>query len=221
MKHLLNNITEEEMNRQIVSGLVEDELRYKYAQILKDEHNITRDKEPIAFRKVWMYAAASLAIIVFALFVMQNFLTQKSPQKSAMALLKETTILGDQSTMRKDLSKIDQSRLDAVIYFTNSNFDSAVVKYLTIIDSGKESESDLFYAAVSSMKCSTPNLKRALKLLNLIDQKSEFSEEVRWFKALALVIENQNDEAKHLLKLISEQGGYKSKEALELLNNIN
>lgn len=218
MNHNFENIPEEEMNKQIVAKLVEDDLKEKYASIVKKEYQISKHEKKKKSNIVWL-AAASLFILLMSVFMIQIYMGESAHQMAAN-LAKETVILGDQSVMRKDMVLIEELRMEANRLFIEEKFEEAALKYKALFNTGSVSESDYFYAAVSILKSKKPNAPLAIQYLEKVNPASQFTEETKWFKALAYTMNNDKEAARSLLEEIVKNHSAKELEAKKLLKLI-
>lgn len=211
----------EEQNKLIVSYLTEQDLKRKYAAELAQKYNIHREAPSPKIKHFSWIKYAAVAIIFLASFIVTNFfLSDITPQQMAVEHIRNTHILGDPSSMRKDNVSIEQLRIDANYAFANQNFDESIRLFQQIVNSEFYENSDYFYLGVSHLKGSNPQPKKALDALQKVASNSSLEAETKWFTALAYLLDNDPKAAKGLLKDIIKVKGYKYREAKELVEKI-
>lgn len=159
----------------------------------------------------------------------ENVITQKNYaglEKSAETKEKEKTESKVESEDKKgalnqtspamtgqtDFGKTDNDVLnDALLKFNSKDFVAAIPLLEQILSHNPDNYKSLYYAGVSYF-----NLNNAAKAIIYFDKvlknkKGEFYNDAQWYKALALIKnENINEAKKLLIKIYNEGGSYKS-----------
>ncbi len=213
----------EEENKLILSYLAEQDLKKKYAAILANEHNVYREKQPVIEKRKhvsWLKYAAAGILIIASILVSNHFLREVTPQQMALENIRNTQILGDPSSMRKDNAYVEQMRIEANYAFINKNFDESIRLFHQIVNSDKVDNVDYFYLGVSYLKGSNPQAKAAIDAFDKIAPNSVVVEETKWFMALAYLFDGDNQTAKTLLNEIITAKSFKHREATELIRAL-
>ena len=134
-----------------------------------------------------------------------------------MNYILETQIMGNPSVMRKDDHMVEKLQMDANTAFINKRYDEASALFQKLETTGKADDTDLFYFGVSLLKNKKPDAIKALILFAKIKDSTQFSKEIKWFTALALLYQNKAEEAKPLLQSIISENGYMAEEAVKLI----
>jgi hypothetical protein len=212
----------EEDNKLIVTYLSEKDLKAKYAKILESKHAIKRDKPVTKIRSIapWMKYAAVGVLLLSTIFLTRQYLWEDSHQQMALDHIRETRILGDPSSMRKDNAFIEQMRIDANYAFINQNFDESARLFESIVSSEKVENDDYFYLGISYLRGTKPQAKAALDAFDKIASDSPLAKETKWFQALAYLLDGDSKSSKSLLNEIILEKSYKYREATEILSSL-
>jgi len=103
---------------------------------------------------------------------------------------------------------------EAMAAYRQKDFITAIQKLNTVIAAEPANNSALFYAGVSQLSLPTPDTKQAISCFDkvLLSSDNSFAEAARWYKALALIKDKKEEDAKVLLQEMSKkQGAYKAK----------
>jgi hypothetical protein len=212
----------EEENTFIVTYLSEKERKARYAQILAEKHNVKRiqHKTKINYVLPFMKYAAVGLLLMASIFLTRQTLVKDSTDQMALDYIRDTRILGDPSSMRKDNAYIEQLRIDANYAFINQNFDESARLYSKIVTSDKVENSDFLYLGISYLRANPSQPKAAIDAFDKVNVDSSVSKETKWFKALAYLVDKNHPSAKSLLSEIVEANGYKHREAATLLSHL-
>ena len=100
----------------------------------------------------------------------------------------------------------------AMVYYKAKNYVMALDRFNVILKEHPDEVNGLFYGGLSyyHLDKNTEALSKLDKVL--INKKTEFNQEARWYKALTLIELKQTDKAKKLLQqIVAENGFYKTK----------
>ena len=112
---------------------------------------------------------------------------------------------------------------EAMKAYLAKDFQGAVDKFTKILLTDPGNTKALFYAGVSYLSLATPDTKHAIDNFDrvLVSEDASFGEASKWYKALALIKENNTAQAKPLLDEINNgSGAYKAK-AASVLKDLN
>ncbi len=206
-------------DKDIVGYLVKENLKTRYVRLLKEKYAVER-KKAVIWRLNHVYWKAAILLLMTASFLFVSQLSSSSPTQLAMAMAKETLIIGNQEIMRKDGTMSLDLRLQANTAFINKKYDEAIQQYKKLITTGKAEDIDFFYLGVSHLKLQKPQATEAIHFLKSIHDVEQLKFEIDWFIALAYVMEgNQIESSKALIKVIANKK-YKVEEAKNLLSTL-
>lgn len=108
----------------------------------------------------------------------------------------------------------------SMIYFADGKYKKALVRYQTILEQYNDDINAHFYGGLCLY-----NLGQYEEAINYFDQLiydeyNVFDQESSWYKAKALIQLKRINEAKSILKTIIAQGGFYSKQAIELNKSL-
>lgn len=143
----------------------------------------------------------------------------KTESTSANFATKEDKKLAEKEREELVVEITYKATLDkAIAYYKATKYTLALDEFSVILKEHPEEVNSLFYGALSNYHLQ--HYDKAIKGLNkvLINPKTAFNQEAKWYKALTLIGLKQTDNAKKLLKeIVAENGFYKAK-AEEQLN---
>lgn len=198
-----------------IERLMHKDLKSKYVKILEEKYQVRRKSRSGRLRYLVPVSVAASFILLF--IAIQIFNHTPSNRELAMNYILETQIMGNPSVMRKDDHMVEKLQMDANTAFINKRYDEASALFQKLETTGKADDTDLFYFGVSLLKKDMPDAAQALNLLAKIKDTAQFSKEIKWFTALALLYQNKAEEAKPLLQSIISENGYMAEEAVKLI----
>ena len=216
MKSIQQHDWEEKGNKEIVNYLVEASLRQRYEKLHpRNSYTFQGNR----YRQTILSIAAIFLIVVSAVFIRHN-LQSNNLNELADTYIKETTILGNQNTMRKDLSTNDELRIQANTYFVEEKFNLTIKTYLALQKKSPLTSTDKFYLATAYIKNDDNDAVEALKYFNQIEKDSPFQTEILWLSSLCYLKTGDYKQAKIRLNDLQSKTSYKTKEVTEILNRI-
>lgn len=100
----------------------------------------------------------------------------------------------------------------AMAYYNAQKYTMALTEFDVILKEHDDEVNALFYGGLSYYHLNKNNLALAKLDKVLVNKKTEFNQEARWYKALTLIELKQTDKAKKLLnQIVTENGFYKAK----------
>jgi hypothetical protein len=201
-----------------IERLMHKDLKSKYAKILEEKYQVRRKSKSGRLRYLVPVTVAASFILLFIAF--QIFNHTPSNSELAMSYIRETQIMGNPSVMRKDDHMVEKLQMDANTAFVNKKYTEAANLFRQLEITGKADDTDLFYFGVSLLKNKKPDAVRALNMFAKIKDTAQFSKEIKWFTALALLYQNKAEEAKPLLQSIISENGYMAEEAVTLIGSV-
>jgi hypothetical protein len=114
----------------------------------------------------------------------------------------------------------DQVLREGLDAFRAQRYGRCISKFEVLLKNSPDDVNARFYMAVSYVKLEMHS--KALPLLDAVieSENNAFREEAEWYKALALIGSGDKDEAKDLLKKISDDNTFYSKQAAEKLKTL-
>jgi hypothetical protein len=154
--------------------------------------------------------------------------TSTGASAGASVVAKATTVTGGYyhfsgSTGNANISTASTNIDEAMKAYQAKDFQGAVDKFTKILLTDPGNTKALFYAGVSYLSLATPDTKHAIDNFDrvLVSEDASFGEASKWYKALALIKENNTAQAKPLLDEINNgKGVYKAK-AASVLQDLN
>ncbi len=201
-----------------IERLMHKDLKSKYVKILEEKYQVRRKSRSGRLRYLVPVSVAASFILLF--IAIQIFNHTPSNRELAMNYILETQIMGNPSVMRKDDHMVEKLQMDANTAFINKRYDEASALFQKLETTGKADDTDLFYFGVSLLKNKKPDAIKALILFAKIKDSTQFSKEIKWFTALALLYQNKAEEAKPLLQSIISENGYMAEEAVKLIESV-
>jgi hypothetical protein len=214
---------EDKMNQAMITYMVEKDLKAKYSAILKDDYGVKRKEEAKVKSMLLprlMKIAAVFATAICCIVLIKNAIPE-SPESIAQNLVKSTIVLSNQQTMRKDLTMISKARIAANEAFLKGDYTAAISTLKSVANADSANVSDHFYLGISYLKMDKPDPSKAVKHLQFVSTNTPYEEEVRWFIALAHVLNKDTKAAKTVLNEIVNKKSYKHAEAEKLLKKLN
>ncbi|MFI5151393.1 MAG: zf-HC2 domain-containing protein [Bacteroidia bacterium] len=120
-------------------------------------------------------------------------------------------IAGDAPAIGNKKSSVMDEAMEA---YRKNDFTLAASRFESVLAGNQGNITALFYAGVSYLSKQTPDTQKALQCFDkvIVSNNAEYSEAASWYKALALIKEKKEDDAKVLLEKMSrKQGAYKMK----------
>lgn len=205
----LNNEEEQTYLKKIFDTHFDKKYKERYAKILEDKHQITRDasnvipKKSTNTRRILLFVAAAAA--VFLLFFMVKPLISPSGG-NLMELTNQYA--SAEVLLNKDIKRgevIDeQARAEAIQLYNSGKYTEALSQY-GLID--QLSNEDVFWVGMSHFNAQEYQAAET-QFASLADQADlKYKEELKWYYALTLLQNGKNDEAKEVLQsMISWKG---------------
>lgn len=212
-----SNQQSEADHKLIISYLVEEKIKDNYKQLMPFENNTSR-KNIISIRFIVKIAAIFIFAVLATTFIFQ--LSKPNSKEMAAKFLSETKILGNQQFMRKNLDQNEELLIKANLEFVKANYEKVIEYYLLISQSYNLIDDDYFYLGISFLKAKNSNPQKALECFDSIKNFALYENEILWFKSLAYLELNQNDEAIAELNQLINNNNYKKNEAIKLLNAL-
>lgn len=186
-----------------LSYIIQDDLRNSFKTSLQNDFGIVKQKKKSfkVFRLVGAIAASIALILVATIFL------KTSPSYDTLVADHITTTL-EHPGMLKGTNV--QQREIAVFAYNKQNWPLSIRSFNNIAE---PTATDLFYKSLAHFY--NKDFEQALKELNALPA-SNYTQEVTWFKALALLEMNKLKDAKSMLLSI-EANAWKYQEAQELL----
>lgn len=170
------------------------------------------EKKRIQFN--WKYVAA--AILVFgmgAFFLIQNLQEPKDLYTTYYQTYPNTVspiVRGDSS--EKSLSE------QAFQAYEEKNFQLASTLFLNLYKENQE-EYALFYQAMSFMEIEEKTTE-AISILSNTQWSEQYEEKAKWYLAMAYLMEKKHEQAKEVLKSMTQKGNYRKEQVKELLEKL-
>ena len=107
--------------------------------------------------------------------------------------------------------------------YANKDFAAAAEKFNKLLMTQPADAEALFYAGVSYLSLAVPDTRHAISNFDqvLLASDTSFAEAARWYKALALIKENNTAGAEPLLNELSNRPGSYQLKANKVLNDLN
>ncbi len=216
----LNDDKMESFAEATVKYNIEKKLRSKYDKILVAKKKSTkRDKRVIKMINL-LKMVAILVAVVACTFAIQNTLFSPSLKSIAKNHLDQTNISGNPDITRKGANSSSQLQRQANDAYLLKNYNQAIAKYEELQIQRKSSLTDQFYLGICYLK--TENYPEAITVFSELDNIEQGQvQEIDWLLSLSYVLSSQEKKAIPILKDITLQNRYKSKEAKILLAKIN
>jgi hypothetical protein len=114
-------------------------------------------------------------------------------------------------------------REEAMKAYANKDFAAAAEKFNKLLMTQPADAEALFYAGVSYLSLAVPDTRHAISNFDqvLLASDTSFAEAARWYKALALIKENNTAGAEPLLNELSNRPGSYQLKANKVLNDLN
>lgn len=172
--------------------------------------NLTKEiasRTPVRnIRPIWIGLAIAATIAAIILIV-NPFATKLSSQELAMSYLEPFPV--QQTRGENDLQE------PAIQLYQTGQYPEAIDAFQTLDQSQPE-----IALMLASALMQVKEYKQALEVLKQIEQPGPYADVYGWNRALATVLDGQDDTARGLLEEISRSSHYKGKEAKELLERL-
>ncbi len=170
---------------------------------------------PAGFRRVY-YIAASLALLLAAIFVFRNL----SGPSSMERLYADNFTKPPENITTRDNSGYDDHLIAAVDAYRQNDFKNAITNFNTYLESHPEDDAANFYMGISYLADNQhdPSIKFLQKVIN--NQDSIYRSAAQWYLGLAHIKSGNTEAAKTIFAtLASSNSSYavKSKVILEKL----
>lgn len=224
--NLLSTSDTEGIEKKMIDAISERELKQKWAKMLAAEGIERSSADTTPVRKIsgnrsiiiWRYAAGIAASFLFVA-VMWQLVGSFSKTSSELADEFLQTNRFESPSVRMGTNEDTKNWEEAKNAYRDAQFEKAIAALEAIPHPSNE---QLFYLGLSNLYQDSPNYEKAAYYFrsNLERRESNFKDESRWFLALSLIKMNEKAEAKVLLEQLNKKGGWKSKEAKELLKTL-
>lgn len=244
--YIKGELSEDDMEtftKEIITEHFEDEsLKEKWAEILdKDEElkalqleskssdNINQPRPSSAtattpkkqkpkgniIKMILQIAAAVLLLVAAGTFLMRGDTASNYQQLTAQHLEKAYAISSQRSAAEEN-----EQRISANEFYRAKRYKEAIPIYNQLIASNVSLEADQFYLGLSHLYAG--DAAAALPALSALAQNKDakYAQEANWYLSLAQIKSNQLVDAKKRLQTIVDRGGWKSREAAELLKTL-
>lgn len=200
----LSREEDDQMVEKLIRAKFDAELKGSWEKKLKDEFDISKSARVVNInrrrkRLVFIIGAAAGFLLLFVSFFL---LQPSSPDASSLAsaYLEEVEELHPGSM--KGVAENQENRERAIEAFNQKNY-VAAAEYFSSIDG--QTDEDLYYNALAYLF--SDNLKEAISKFEAAKEKdTTYQQEINWYLAIALLLNDQQQQAKALLSEIPPSG---------------
>jgi tetratricopeptide (TPR) repeat protein len=160
------------------------------------------------------YAVAAAAVIILALSLVFLMNRKDSPQK---LFTQYYSPYHDVVTSKSQAER--NFLLDGLFYYNTAQYDSAIDKFISGLEVRHDDQDLIFYLG-SSYLAAGNHEKAIISFERLFEPGSKYYSPARWYLALAYLGSKDVNEAKRLLELIREEGGFYSEKAGKILEQL-
>lgn len=196
-----------------IRTLMDQQLRHELDKELKSHLHQAGSSSQAVVRKMfpikWLSIAASFVVLAIATFWWLNQAPSVSPQQYAMAdVIKHPGLTKGQENP-------DAKRAEAITAFNAQNWQAAATAWSAADLKAEESR---YYLALSYFYAGS-YANANTQFVTLTSANSVYSQEVKWFYGLSLILNGEKDRGKQVLSTIA-QDEWHYKEAQEVLSGL-
>lgn len=196
------------------------DLRHQLEETFSPSFSEKTHKKPIPaiFKKKYMGLASVISVLVAGSFVLLFFLNKSLTNEEIFD--RYYTPYEASLNFRAGSVVVDQDLRNAMQFYENKDFRNALILFEKILkDDGSRIELNL-YSGISHMEVKEYNNANK-KFQTIIDHKYNlYIEQAEWYLGFCYLMTDNTDKAAKQFRQITENGGYYSAKAGEILNRM-
>lgn len=167
----------------------------------------------------WVKIAASVSLVILAIFGINYSSEEGTLQQLATSQL--ATPYASPDILRDSQDQIDKLWSKAARQYKEKNYGDCIQTLTQIDQLDDDDPTSLFYLGLSNLYLEPKNLDAGIAYLEQVEQTQHLlGERASWYLGLAYLLKSQNDLAKKKFEKTIKLGGFKSREAQELVDRL-
>ncbi|MEM1319645.1 MAG: hypothetical protein AAGG75_05275 [Bacteroidota bacterium] len=220
-KYIEGNFSEgelEQISEHLINAKLDRDRRREWATELETHYGVHPDQAPSP-RRTWLPYALVAALLLLGALLCYYWLTSSSSsyQLATDQHIRELSIMGDQSVLRKGPQGISELRSEASLHYARRQYEQGIPLFEQLLASPASQASDYFYLALCHLQKTNAEAAKTIPLLLQARALGGPAEETAWVLSLAYLKTGALPEARQELQGIVDRKGYKAREAEALL----